>query len=383
MGKSLKKRICIYVVYDSENIVDDYVGYMLKEMKKVCSFLVVVCNFEYIQKGSDNIKPYADKVFFRKNIGFDAGAYKDALCEYLDWDEIQKYDELVLANDSFYGPFYPMEQVFLEMERGGADYWGMTRSLAGTYVDGDSFSAHIQSYFLCFKKTVIQNLAFQKFWEKISYPKTLSLAVRYFELDLNQELILWGFCGVALTDFSPSAFLKENENPYLLYSLELIRDSRIPFLKRKSLDLGNKGFSNALKALEYIEEKTDYDTGLIKEHLLRLSRCVMNQGMLSFSALEEFYQSRSKIYFYGAGTYGKNLAILFERLGWSFEGFLITDAKETPPRHTKFEDAAIEPEDGVIITVGNKETFLEILENIGNRCKREQLLFPNYMIQGS
>ena len=39
------KRLCIYVTYDAENIIDDYIGYMMRELRKVVECLVVVCNY--------------------------------------------------------------------------------------------------------------------------------------------------------------------------------------------------------------------------------------------------------------------------------------------------------------------------------------------------
>ena len=89
------KRLCIFVTYDHENIVDDYIGYLLQQLRKVVDGLAVVCNYEYIAKGIDKIRPYADKVYYRNNTGFDAGAYKDAICSYLGWDEINKYEEVL------------------------------------------------------------------------------------------------------------------------------------------------------------------------------------------------------------------------------------------------------------------------------------------------
>lgn len=72
------KRICIYVTYDPENIADNYIGGLLHELRKAVACLVVVCNYEYILAGIENIQPYADKIYYRSNMGFDAGAYKDA-----------------------------------------------------------------------------------------------------------------------------------------------------------------------------------------------------------------------------------------------------------------------------------------------------------------
>lgn len=381
MDIKMKKRLCIYVTYDSENVIDDFIGYMLQEIKKVCVSLVVVCNSECILQGMSNLQKYADKIFFRKNIGYDAGAYKDALCQYLGWDEVNRYDELILANDSFYGPFFSLENVFWKMEQESADYWGMTRSQAGIYEGGGvSFPSHIQSYFLCFGEAVLHCAEFWEFWEKFLYPQSLSNAVFSYEVGLNQYLSRLGFRGAALTDFAELPDIKENENPYLLYPIELISFSHVPILKRKSLDLGNPGFGKALEAYEYIKKETVYDAILIQKHLLRISQSVANQGMISFPDLEKFYNSHSKIFIYGSGIYGKNLALLFKYLGWTFDGFLVTDSRRQASKCFIFDEVVIEPEDGIILAVGKKELFIEILENIGTRCRREQLLFPNYII---
>ena len=68
------KRLCIFVTYDHENIVDNYIGYMLRQLRKVADSLIVVCNYGFISRGIDNIRLYADKIFYRDNVGFDAGA---------------------------------------------------------------------------------------------------------------------------------------------------------------------------------------------------------------------------------------------------------------------------------------------------------------------
>ena len=55
------KRFGIYIIYDSDNIVDTYIGFMLQELRKVVQCMVVVCNNKYIDKGIENIEPYADR----------------------------------------------------------------------------------------------------------------------------------------------------------------------------------------------------------------------------------------------------------------------------------------------------------------------------------
>lgn len=125
------KRLCIFVTYDYENIVDVYIRYILKGLREIADCLTVVCNYKYVLGGIESIRLYTDKIYYRQNIGFDAGAYKDTLYTYIGWDEVCKYNELLLVNDSFYGPVYPFGNLISMMEQIDADYWGMTRMPTG------------------------------------------------------------------------------------------------------------------------------------------------------------------------------------------------------------------------------------------------------------
>ena len=98
------KRLGIFVFYDKAGIVDGYVTYLLSQMKSVLCRLIVVSNVQLNQKEKSKLLDYADEYFERENKGFDAGAYKDTLCNFIGWNEVKKYDELLLFNDTFYAP---------------------------------------------------------------------------------------------------------------------------------------------------------------------------------------------------------------------------------------------------------------------------------------
>lgn len=374
-------RLCIFVTYDSENIVDDYIGFLLCRLRKWVDSLVVVCNYESIVRGADNMEPYADRIFYRKNLGLDAGAYKDGICRYLGWDEVRKYDELLLVNDSFYGPLLPLDGLFHRMEEVRTDFWGLMRGTPGVLDDGCPYESHIQSYFLGFRKNILQSEAFRMFWERMEYPESLHEAVIRFELGCNRYLTDLGFKGTALTDFCEKKDeIIKGERPHLEYPYELIRSANIPVLKRKCLDFGNTGYGNALRALKYIEAHCPYDVSLIKKHLSRISQCAKNEGMINFVKLSEFYHSHSRIFFYGAGTYGKNLAVYFEYMGWRFAGFLVTDKRQQSETCQAFDEIEISKNDGIIIAVGRKHICLEILSIVEKRCRKDQIFYPNYCI---
>ncbi|MCM1261846.1 MAG: hypothetical protein NC313_03920 [Butyrivibrio sp.] len=368
------KRLGIFVFYDREGIADDYIFYLLDGIKPVVDKLVIVVNGNIDNVYLERLYKYTDTIISRENLGFDAGAYKDALCKYIGWDNVCKFDELLLVNDTFYGPLYPFEDCFNKMEKMDVDYWGMTKSPKGVQEDGYAYDAHIQSYFLVLRKSVFSDNRFKEFWEKMPYPKSFLQAVRSFELECNKLLSECGWRGVALSDLYGFSFSeKVNCNPYMSYSYELIHDAKIPVLKCKSLDMRFSGFSNAFKAFKYMEDQEIYDVGLIKKRLMRIGQPLHERAKLDFSKLSEFYYAHAKIYLYGAGTCGKNLAEYFDYKGWSFEGFLVSDIGNQGEKRLFFDDADISDNDGIIIAVGTEQAYIEIRSIIEKRCNREQI----------
>ena len=116
----LMKRLLIYLTYDKQNIIDNYIGYFLSSMRPLSNQIIVICNMPRIEKGLHNLTDYADRIYYRENKGLDCGGFKDALCQFVGWEQVQEYDELILANDSFYGPFDDIGNIFPRWNR---DAW--------------------------------------------------------------------------------------------------------------------------------------------------------------------------------------------------------------------------------------------------------------------
>lgn len=93
--------------YDAEGIVDESVVYYIKSLKSVVSRLVVVVIGNIDDKGKEKLDWIADEILIRENVGFDAGAYKAVLCSPDFMEKIKQYDEIVLSNDTCFGPFIP------------------------------------------------------------------------------------------------------------------------------------------------------------------------------------------------------------------------------------------------------------------------------------
>ena len=127
------KRLGIFVFYDKEVIIYEYVIYLLKSLETVCERLVVISNGKLRKEERAKIGVCTHEILTRENKGYDVGAYKEVIINYLGFDEICKYDELVLMNDTVYGPFIPMKDMFEEMQSRECNFRGITKH-AKTYM---------------------------------------------------------------------------------------------------------------------------------------------------------------------------------------------------------------------------------------------------------
>lgn len=175
------KRLCLFAHFDKDNIVDEYVLFYLRDIRKVADRIVFVSTSSLNSETISRLKNICDSVIIRKNEGYDFASWQTALKS----ETLKDFDELILCNDSVYGPLLPLEQVFSAMRGESCDFWGITSSYDIAY--------HIQSYFLVFKKTVLDSGVFQKFWESTNIPQSKKEVIKLCEIGLSQTLLSAGF----------------------------------------------------------------------------------------------------------------------------------------------------------------------------------------------
>ena len=89
------KRLCIFSFYDKDGFVDDYVFYLLKQIKVNTASLIIVVNGFIQDYFTGELDGIADSVIYRENKGFDAGAYKYVIVHRLKKEDLYKYDEVM------------------------------------------------------------------------------------------------------------------------------------------------------------------------------------------------------------------------------------------------------------------------------------------------
>lgn len=374
------KRLCIFVLYDKNGEIDSYIDHIVISMQNFVQKIILVINGCVEEVDRQRLQKHA-VIFVRANEGFDAGAYKDVLLKYIPRAEWSAYDEIILMNDTFYGPFYPMEELWKTSERLKADFWGITRHPDGLYSDGQDMPSHIQGYFLAIRKQMLHSEAFVTFWKEMPDLCNIYDTIKEFEVRFTTYFEGLGFVGKTLMEIgNPSLSVKYNENPYLTHSFCLIRNQGIPFLKKKALFFQAAGYEETIDAIEYIEKEQLYDTNLIWENIFRLCREKQFTAVFNYFELEKFYESHARIYIYGAGKYGKRIKRYFEYRNWEYECFLVSKEEDVIEGCTRYDTVMIEPTDGIIMALGNKNLD-EVLRLVKNMISNDQMFLPESVVE--
>lgn len=280
------KRAVVFVHYDRDNLVDEYVYFYLEALQKNTSHLVFVTTSKIPAQDHAKISKYATLIE-RENVGYDFMSYKVGLESF----NYTQYDELLLCNDSVYGPIYPLSVLFETMHTTPCDFWGIT--------DNNDISYHLQSYFLLFNKSLLLAPAFSRFWANVKVLDDKEEIIQTYEVGLTTYFQNKGFKSAVAIDYKVSkrqkisilikkltlqkifhklsTIMKKEYtltrvgkvNATLYFWKALILDYKMPFIKIKLLR-ENPNNINIDKIENVLSSISDYDTTLIKNHLARM-----------------------------------------------------------------------------------------------------------------
>lgn len=163
------RRAIVFLFYDPEGLVDDFVPHVLSHLRKHAEHIFVVSNGELDEVARGRLEAVADQVWTRTNVGLDVWAYKEAL-EHLG-DGLDGFDEVVLMNSTFFGPIGTFDDVFAEMDaRDDVDFWGMTehgRAKKHPFDEDQPLRAHLQSYWIAVRRRMLDSQEWRDYWDSM------------------------------------------------------------------------------------------------------------------------------------------------------------------------------------------------------------------------
>lgn len=278
LDKDSVKRCVIFLFFDKDGIVDDYICHMLRDLRKSVEYVLVISNGYVERESLTKLKVCADEVYCRANLGLDIGGYREGLF-YLGFRQLAYYDEVILMNYTFFAPLFPFSEMFDEMVKKDLDFWGITKHHR---VDPDPFGMlpygylpdHIQSFFLALRPSLFLSYQYKDFIFNMQNPDSYQKSIVEYETIFTKHFEDLGFkwdVYVNTDEYEGYSYC-----PNMFYIKEMISKKRCPIIKRRSFFTDYTDFllnscgESSVEAYEYIKYNLDYDENEIWDNILRL-----------------------------------------------------------------------------------------------------------------
>ncbi|NLL92093.1 MAG: hypothetical protein GX222_06735 [Ruminococcaceae bacterium] len=380
-------RIGIFAFYDIDGIVDDYVIYLLEKMLPFFSRILCVVNGSIDEIGEKKLKKYCSELLIRPNEGYDTYAYKEGY-DFIK-DRYENIDEIIFFNDSIFGPFFPLDEMFSKMERKDIDFWGLSRYIGGDknvwgLNNFDCVPEHIQTFFWAVRKKMIYSGDFDNYWRNLPEIANYKEAVSFHEMIFTDYFSKLGYKWDCFIE--PGWYDGLCLYPLMSFPRILLEHYRCPFIKRKSFidtpDLlnssvkGGEGFA----LINYLSQETDYDVELISKNITRTTPVDKY-----FEALAPvFFICESKKRIENSEDISSNVSVVIENPE-AFQIDMISKVADFKNaeifiycKNKSDEIAAIEKFPNAVVLNGDKSGFIDIINVFGDRLRTgEFLLYLN------
>lgn len=245
---SKPKRCAVFAGYNQNGTIAPYVITYLKALNEIAPNCVVyIADSPLLPQEEQKLKNLAIHTEHLRHNEYDWGSYKRGFNWLKQNGYLKNLTELVFANDSCYAPlggtFKPMFEKMSECPE--LDFWGDSQNTA--------FNPHIQSYFMVFRKKVINSRAFAAFLNKVRRQEHSSLYITTYETALTPYLEKLGYKWDSFMPYQELATLPlPDKNSY---PLTLIKQYNHQFLKRRTFTTDLAVMEDKAELLRYIAKR--------------------------------------------------------------------------------------------------------------------------------
>lgn len=182
-GIVLGPKVVLFLHWDRGGRVREALFTYIAQLAESGRSVVFVTNAGKIEPNAEaRLLTLCAGVLIRRNVGYDFGGWRDAI-ETLDLPQPET-EEIIIVNDSVFGPVRPLEATLLRLDYTDADVWGLTESWQRRY--------HLQSYFVAFGPRAIRAPAFRKFWDQVIPAPSKAYVIGKYEVGMTQAMIKAG-----------------------------------------------------------------------------------------------------------------------------------------------------------------------------------------------
>ena len=182
------KRLFLFAGYDAHGVIDPSLVYYVKALSALGDVVLCMdsdCSPAELQKLSKYVL-HADGT---RHGEYDFGSYKRAYIWAYENLNLSDYDFVYMANDSVYGPLYPLQPALEDLESRNMDAFGMVCNPHRNH-------PHIQSWFIGMRPSVFNTKWFDAFIRRVRKLESKGLITREYEHGFTKAVaehnLLWG-----------------------------------------------------------------------------------------------------------------------------------------------------------------------------------------------
>lgn len=207
------RRACLFAGFDADGTVSEAVLIYVRELARFSDVFVLFDNYLPAVE-LERLRAVASEAWAIRHGEYDFGSYSMLARDLVGWDRLASYDEVMFVNDSCY-LLRPLDDVFARMDAEPCAWWGMQatkgiamtrdaptnqfqkpipldilreRMLAG-YENDPVYDFLIASYFLVFRRPVLDDPAFRKLVDSVTAQESKLLVIQKYEIGLTHLLI--------------------------------------------------------------------------------------------------------------------------------------------------------------------------------------------------
>lgn len=247
------------------NNQNEYIKFLLDSITPNLSHFCVIINNKF--EANNIFEKYTEDIIINSSYQ-DIDIWSDVLINHIGFDTLVNFDEIILFDDSFFGPIYSFEEIFNNMDNINLDFW----TILSNGVDDELNSTNIQ--FIAFRNNLIKSDDFKEFWRNancnsLKDKNNENYLINYFS-DLK-------FKWKNYLDVANNFELDKKESFFCIFDVyNLIINYKLPLINIKPFTLPKKihlKYHNGLDlslTMNYLNHKTDYDVSLIYKYLLKI-----------------------------------------------------------------------------------------------------------------
>ncbi|MBU6408568.1 MAG: hypothetical protein KGS44_15810 [Alphaproteobacteria bacterium] len=171
------RRLWVISHYDRGGGAADYVLGMLRAYRALGGDLLVVSTADLSVAARMALRNVADALIERENLGLDFASWRLGLEQR---DGGAGYDEIILANDSIFGPFADISPFLARLRDPASPFLGLTLSL--------EVEPHVQSFFMGFNMSRFPRLVFDDFWDGVRPLTNKRAIIENYEIGLSRRI---------------------------------------------------------------------------------------------------------------------------------------------------------------------------------------------------